>query len=121
MAIVENGRAATTYWTQLAKWDGLSHICCELETGRTHQIRVHLSSQGHPLVGDHVYGQLGKTKHMPDDVILALKSFPRQALHAAELGFEHPISKEVMEFSVAEPKDFQKLLSLLYEKLALLT
>ena len=58
---------------------------------------------------------------MPDDVILALKSFPRQALHAAELGFEHPISKEVMEFSVAEPKDFQKLLSLLYEKLPPLT
>ena len=82
---------------------------------------MHFSSQGHPLVGDPVYGQLGKTKHMPDDVILALKSFPRQALHAAELGFEHPISKEVMEFSVAEPKDFQKLLSLLYEKLALLT
>ena len=117
MAIVENGRAATTYWTQLAKWDGLSQICCELETGRTHQIRVHFSSQGHPLVGDPVYGQLGKTKHMPDDVILALKSFPRQALHAAELGFEHPISKEVMEFSVAEPKDFQNLLSLLHEKL----
>ncbi|MGB0297156.1 MAG: RluA family pseudouridine synthase, partial [bacterium] len=121
MAIVENGRAATTYWTQLAKWDGLTHICCELETGRTHQIRVHFSSQGHPLVGDPIYGQLGKTKHMPDDVILALKSFPRQALHAAELGFEHPISKEVMEFSVAEPKDFQKLLSLLYEKLPPLT
>lgn len=121
MAIVENGRAATTYWTQLAKWDGLTHICCELETGRTHQIRVHFSSQGHPLVGDPVYGQLGKTKHMPDDVILALKSFPRQALHAAELGFEHPISKKVMEFSVAEPKDFQKLLSLLYEKLPPLT
>ena len=121
MAIVENGRAAKTYWTQLAKWDGLTHVRCELETGRTHQIRVHFSSQGHPLVGDPVYGQLGKTKHMPDDVILALKSFPRQALHATELGFEHPISKEVMEFSVAEPKDFQKLLSLLYEKLAPLT
>ncbi len=121
MAIVENGRAATTYWTQLAKWDGLTHICCELETGRTHQIRVHFSSQGHPLVGDPVYGQLGKTKHMPDDVILALKSFPRQALHAAELGFEHPISQEIMEFSVEEPKDFQNLLSLLHEKLAPLT
>ncbi len=121
MAIVENGRAATTYWTQLARWDGLTHISCELETGRTHQIRVHLSSQGHPLVGDPVYGQLGKTKHMPDDVILALQSFPRQALHAAELGFEHPISQEIMEFSVEEPKDFQNLLSLLHEKLAPLT
>jgi 23S rRNA pseudouridine1911/1915/1917 synthase len=82
---------------------------------------VHLSSQGHPLVGDPVYGQLGKTKHMPDDVILALQSFPRQALHAAELGFEHPISQEIMEFSVEEPKDFQNLLSLLHEKLAPLT
>jgi len=121
MAIVENGRTATTYWTQLAKWDGLTHISCELETGRTHQIRVHLSSQGHPLVGDPVYGQLGKTKHMPDDVILALQSFPRQALHAAELGFEHPISQEIMEFSVEEPKDFQNLLGLLHEKLTPLT
>ena len=121
MAIVENGRAATTYWTQLANWDGLTHIFCELETGRTHQIRVHFSSQGHSLVGDPVYGQLGKTKHMPDDVILALQSFTRQALHAAELGFTHPISQEIMEFSVAEPKDFQKLLSLLHEKLPPLT
>ena len=121
MAIVENGRAATTYWTQLAKWDGLTHICCELETGRTHQIRVHFSSQGHPLVGDPVYGQLGKTKHMPDDVILALQSFTRQALHAAELSFEHPISQEIMEFSVKEPKDFQNLLNLLHEKLLPLT
>ena len=121
MAISENGRAATTYWTQLAKWNGLTHIYCELETGRTHQIRVHFSSQGHPLVGDPVYGQWGKTKHMPDDVILALKSFPRQALHAAELGFEHPISQETMEFSVAEPKDFQKLLSLLHERVPSLT
>ncbi len=121
MAIVENGRAATTYWTQIANWDGLTHIFCKLETGRTHQIRVHFSSQGHSLVGDPVYGQLGNTKHMPDDVILSLQSFTRQALHAAELGFTHPISQEIMEFSVAEPKDFQKLLSLLHEKLPPLT
>ena len=58
---------------------------------------------------------------MPEDVVLALQSFTRQALHAAELGFKHPISQEIMEFSVAEPKDFQKLLSLLHEKLPPLT
>jgi 23S rRNA pseudouridine1911/1915/1917 synthase len=58
---------------------------------------------------------------MPDDVILALQSFTRQALHAAELSFEHPISEEIMEFSVKEPKDFQNLLNLLHEKLLPLT
>jgi 23S rRNA pseudouridine1911/1915/1917 synthase len=121
MAIAENGRTATTYWMQVTKWHGLSHIHCELETGRTHQIRVHFSSQGHPLVGDPLYGKLGKTKHMPQEVVVALQSFPRQALHAAELGFEHPITKEAIEFSAAEPKDFQELLNLLSEKLPLLT
>lgn len=113
MAIVEDGREALTHWQQVNRWEGLTHIYCQLETGRTHQIRVHFSAHGHPLIGDPLYGKLGKTKHMPPVVQQALQEFPRQALHAAELGFEHPITGEFLEFTVPEPEDFQTLLELL--------
>jgi len=94
MAVVAQGKAARTDITRLALKDGLSALNCRLHTGRTHQIRVHLASTGHPLVGDVLYG--GRLE-------LGLQ---RQALHAARLAFEHPISAEPVDIEVAAPPDF---------------
>ncbi len=99
MAIVPNGRHAVTHYKtqrQFSKW---SLVECRLETGRTHQIRVHLSANGHPLVGDLLYG--GKRDSYGLD---------GQALHAGVLGFVHPTSGEYMEFSKEPPKAFSALL-----------
>ena len=94
MAVVAQGKAARTDVARLALKDGLSALNCRLHTGRTHQIRVHLASTGHPLVGDVLYG--GRPE-------LGLQ---RQALHAARLAFEHPISAETVDIEVAAPADF---------------
>lgn len=89
-------------------------IACVLETGRTHQIRVHMSHIGHPLIGDEVYGAHFRTKSKKlgevGDVVAA---FPRQALHAFRLAFEHPVSGEPMEFETELPDDMQELLEAL--------
>ena len=88
---------------------------CWLETGRTHQIRVHMAHAGHGLVGDPTYG--GKRKlpkaAMPEVTAERVRSFPRQALHAAVLGFEHPVTKEQIRFEAPLPQDMQDLLSAL--------
>ena len=80
-------------------------IECRLETGRTHQVRVHMTSIGHPLLGDPVYG---RTRIVHRELLNQL-DFKRQALHAAELGFRHPISKENLSFKSAVPSDMQEL------------
>ncbi|MEM1374960.1 MAG: RluA family pseudouridine synthase [Pseudomonadota bacterium] len=88
---------------------------CQLETGRTHQIRVHLAHAGHGLVGDPVYGGQRKLKTgaVSAEAAEALKAFPRQALHAAVLGIEHPVTKETLRFEAPLPADMADLLSLL--------
>ncbi len=88
---------------------------CWLETGRTHQIRVHLTHAGHALIGDPVYGGRRKLgpKDLPEAALRAVAAFPRQALHAATLGFEHPISGYWMHFEAPLPKDMQALLAVL--------
>ncbi|MEM6650687.1 MAG: RluA family pseudouridine synthase [Pseudomonadota bacterium] len=119
------GKEAITHFKQLegygvgrAKLPGepiASLIECRLETGRTHQIRVHMSHVGHPLVGDQVYGRPGIPGLRPEDpqaekALKVVSAFKRQALHAAILSFEHPISGETLRFETPPPKDFMTLL-----------
>ncbi|SDW53518.1 ribosomal large subunit pseudouridine synthase D [Ruegeria halocynthiae] len=91
---------------------GLSLIECWLETGRTHQIRVHMAHAGHGLVGDPVYGGKRKlaARAFTPEAIEAVRAFPRQALHAAVLGFKHPVSGEMLRFEAPLPKDMATLL-----------
>lgn len=94
-----NGKDAVTHYRVLKRFKDYTYIECELETGRTHQIRVHMASIGHPLLGDSVYGRK-KEKW----------SLEGQTLHAMTIGFLHPVSKEYMEFSAPLPKYFVDLL-----------
>ena len=110
MAVVAAGRAATTLFTLVEKLDHVSLLRCTLLTGRTHQIRVHLKSIGHPIVGDPLYSG-PQWKGIPDKrAQKVLSSFPRQALHATSLSFPHPRSGEQMTFESALPSDFAKLM-----------
>ena len=109
MAVIHNGREAVTHYTVLENYAQFTLIECALETGRTHQIRVHLQSIKHPLVGDPVYGRVVH-KALP-----AVKDFKRQALHATRLGLVHPLTGLEMEWEVAPPADFQALLAALRE------
>ncbi|WP_179504747.1 MULTISPECIES: RluA family pseudouridine synthase [unclassified Sphingomonas] len=108
MALVADGRGkhAVTHYRTLARLDGAALVECRLETGRTHQVRVHLASIGHSLLGDPVYGR-APAKIRP---ILARIGFARQALHAAELGFIHPISGEALHFTSSTPVDMTELI-----------
>lgn len=108
MAVVENGKAAVTHYEIEKKFPSCTLLRCRLETGRTHQIRVHLARIGHPLVGDSVYLK-GPQKCVPQLRAL-LAGFPRQALHATRLALEHPVSGEWMEWHVPLPRDMQQLL-----------
>ncbi len=105
MAILQKGgKPAVTHFQRLKSYGCLaSHIQCILETGRTHQIRVHMTSIQHPLIGDSLYGR--PRKNAPD----LLRFFPRQALHAGFLGFIHPVLNKEMSFEVPLPDDLSKL------------
>jgi 23S rRNA pseudouridine1911/1915/1917 synthase len=113
MAVVaeERGRHAATHWRLEEALDPASLIACRLETGRTHQIRVHMASIGHPLLGDSVYGAGFKTKAavLGEAARSALAVLGRQALHASVLGFEHPVTGETLRFESPPPQDFSKL------------
>jgi len=109
IAIVPKGKRAVTHWKRLQLLDDAALVECRLETGRTHQVRVHMASIGHPLVGDPVYGR-GKTAHRE---LLNQLDFKRQALHAAHLGFVHPVTKGRLSFDSALPSDMQELFTAL--------
>lgn len=111
IAIVEGGRGkrAVTHWRRLEVLKDAALVECRLETGRTHQVRVHMAAIGHPLIGDPVYGRWGKTHRK----LLNELRFHRQALHAAELGFTHPVMKRRLSFASAMPSDMQELMGAL--------
>jgi 23S rRNA pseudouridine1911/1915/1917 synthase len=91
----------------------VTRVSCRLETGRTHQIRVHMAHVGHALVGDPVYGGRRRVsdKGLGVDLAARINGFPRQALHAARLGFVHPVTGEAMEFSADLPADMADLIA----------
>jgi 23S rRNA pseudouridine1911/1915/1917 synthase len=106
IAIAQGGKRAVTHWTLIEQLKEGALIECRLETGRTHQVRVHMASIGHPLVGDPVYG---RTRPAHRELLKRL-AFERQALHAAELSFLHPITGTPLTFQSATPSDMQRLL-----------
>ncbi len=115
---IDKGKPARTHWFQLEKFDFLSYLALKLETGRTHQIRVHLSYIGHPVFGDPEYGgrnrQIGKLSSAQRVVVGEyLEVAKRQMLHAAILGFKHPITNSNLHFESPLPNDFYELLSML--------
>jgi len=114
MCVRDDGKPAVTHYTVLERFAAHTYISVKLETGRTHQIRVHFAHRRHALVGDPVYGgRLALPKGASDHQIAALRGFRRQALHAAKLEFVHPVSGEVMSFEAAMPRDLSELLDAL--------
>ncbi|KEQ55438.1 RluA family pseudouridine synthase [Sphingobium chlorophenolicum] len=112
MAVYREGRGkhAVTHYRTIQKLRGAALVECRLETGRTHQVRVHMTHLGHPLIGDPVYGRERKGFKS----ILETLGFKRQALHAKRLGFIHPVTGEALSFDSQFPADMQELLSELH-------
>uniref|UniRef100_UPI003BACF362 RluA family pseudouridine synthase n=1 Tax=Stappia sp. TaxID=1870903 RepID=UPI003BACF362 len=113
-----SGRHAVTHWQVIERFGPqdappvASRLACRLETGRTHQIRVHMAHIGSPLIGDQDYGAHFRTKsaRLPEDIRAVVDAFPRQALHAGLLAFAHPASGETMRFESPLPEDLTRLL-----------
>ena len=104
MGIVPNGKHAVTHYHVLEQFAKYAHVECQLETGRTHQIRVHLTSIHHPLLGDVVYGGKNAAYKLNGEELTG------QTLHAKILGFEHPVTHQYMEFEAPRPEYFEQLL-----------
>jgi 23S rRNA pseudouridine1911/1915/1917 synthase len=105
------GKHAVTHWKVIGRYGPVSAMELRLETGRTHQIRVHLSEAGFPLLGDPVYGSTGRLSGLKDSTLQALiRKLGRQALHARTLGFIHPVSGQYLEFSSPLPEDMGRIL-----------
>ncbi len=117
MAVVPEarGRRAVTAWTVLASSMEATMVRCRLETGRTHQIRVHMAALGHPLIGDPLYGAGFRTKtaKLDGEAREVVEGIGRQALHAGVLGFEHPVTGEVLRFESPLPQDLARLVRVL--------
>ncbi len=119
MAIRQDGREAVTHYRVVQRFRGHTHIRLKLQTGRTHQIRVHMAHIHYPLVGDRVYGgRLLLPKGATPGLIEGLRGFRRQALHAARLAFAHPISGQPVDCAASLPEDLRALLALLARDLA---
>ena len=119
MSVQADGRRAITHFTVLERFRAHTYVKVRLETGRTHQIRVHFAWRRNPLVGDPVYGgRLALPAGASEPLIEALRTFRRQALHATRLAFEHPVTRQHLEFEVPPPRDFAALLAVLREDVA---
>lgn len=116
MCIRPDGRRAVTHYRVLEQFDGFSYVEVKLETGRTHQIRVHMKSIGHPLLGDEVYGST-KENTAVEKRLKKTDFWPGQILHAKVLGFVHPVSGEYMEFDSELPDYFQTVLAYLRKEI----
>ena len=116
MCVRDDGRPAVTHYTVIERFGAHTYINVRLETGRTHQIRVHFAHRRHPLLGDPVYGgRLALPKGASEALAATLRRFRRQALHAAKLGFEHPDTGEPISLEAPLPADFAGLLDALRE------
>ena len=116
MAVVASGKPSLTQYRVLKKFPAHTHVRLKLETGRTHQIRVHMSHIRFPLVGDDLYaGGFRLPKGCSSELEQGLRAFRRQALHARRLGLVHPVSNEPMEWEASLPEDFANLLTVLKE------
>lgn len=116
MAVVRNGKTAVTHYRVKTRFQNHTHIIVKLETGRTHQIRVHMAHIRHPLTGDPVYGGRRKIPAAADPrLVTVLDNFPRQALHAAELELGHPATGDLISWSSPLPDDMTELLDTLAE------
>lgn len=109
VAIQARGKRAVTHYSLLTALTGAALVQCRLETGRTHQVRVHMTSIGHPLLGDPIYGRIVPRQR----ALLKELGFARQALHAAHLGFVHPVTSNALAFDSEMPLDMQELFSAL--------
>ncbi len=117
-AVTSKGRHAITHWHTLRSFPPFATLLeCRLETGRTHQIRVHMAHIGRPIIGDPLYGRAPRAGQMPDvtarTCLAQLRSFGRQALHATHLGFAHPVTGEALGFSSQLPDDIQTLIQIM--------
>jgi len=114
MAVKPEGKQAITHFRVLDRYRGHSRIKVNLETGRTHQIRVHMAYVKHPLVGDQTYGgRLQLPAGCSDELKAMLRSFGRQALHARKLGLVHPETGKPMEWQAPLPDDMKSLIAVL--------
>lgn len=116
MAVIETGKPAVTHYRVVEKYRAHTRIKVQLETGRTHQIRVHMAHIRHALLGDQVYGgRLQLPRGASPALIDQLRKFKRQALHASELGLIHPVTKKAMSWQAPLPEDMQLLIKTLRE------
>ena len=115
-SVTANGKEAVTHYRAIDRFKNHTHVKAILETGRTHQIRVHLSHTGHPLIGDPMYGGRVRFPKKADEVLKeTLLNFKRQALHSKKLTLNHPISGDLMSWKAPLPIDMQSLLEVLKE------
>jgi 23S rRNA pseudouridine1911/1915/1917 synthase len=114
MSVRQGGRESVTHYRVIKRYRAHTHVRVQLETGRTHQIRVHLAHAGFPIVGDRVYGgRLALPRGASEALRQALKDFPRQALHAARLEFAHPVTGKPLACEAPLPDDMRELLRVL--------
>ncbi|MAJ87785.1 MAG: 23S rRNA pseudouridine(1911/1915/1917) synthase RluD [Cellvibrionales bacterium TMED148] len=109
MAVIDHGKEAVTHFRAINYFGGFTHVRLQLETGRTHQLRVHMAHIKHPIVGDPAYGRTAPVVKQTNHIYATISCFPRQALHAITLGLNHPQSGLAMEWTAQLPEDMFEL------------